>query len=149
MSRRGTELMERAGRQLSEVKELFATLSEDDLLQPCTGGQAGDTVGALAAHIAEGYHRLGRLLPDTAHAHAAGHTRPERPAPMTVPDLIRRLADAEVPISRLADLTADQLDSMTPPIPHISDASRTLGQVVEEVIAHQAGHLATLRQAVA
>ncbi len=67
MSERGIELMMRARRQLSEMAEFFAALDEAVLRRPCPGGDAGDTVGAVAAHAAEGYHRLGRLLGSPGH----------------------------------------------------------------------------------
>ena len=66
MSERGIWLVERADRQLSEMIEFFGTLDEGDLPKPCLDGSAedrpGDTVAAVAAHTAEGYHHLGSFL---------------------------------------------------------------------------------------
>lgn len=151
MSERGAELMMKASRQLSQMTEFFATLSATDLLRPCAVGEVGDAVGALAAHIAEGYHRLGRLLASAAHAPGAvparGHEHGSVGEAVTLPDLLQHLMDGQIPISTLAALTADQLHATAPPIPHVCDSNRTLEGAIEDVIAHQAEHLASLRQA--
>ncbi|MCX5302725.1 hypothetical protein OG304_04565 [Streptomyces sp. NBC_00160] len=153
MSERGSELMMRASRQLSEMKEFFGTLSEEDLRRPCAGGDAGDTVGAVAAHAAEGYHRLGQLLSQDGR----GHGRPDadrrdlRPGAglgdSGLSGLVARLAGSEAPISLLAGLTDQQLDGAAPPVPHVSIGHGTLEGLIEDVITHQAAHLDTLRQA--
>lgn len=153
MSERGIELMKGASRQLAEMTEFFATLDEADLLRPCSGGDAGDTVGAVAAHAADGYHRLGQLLrstgrltgPPVSDRHGPG---PHRGA-ASLPGLRTRLAGSELPIGLLATLTTEQLDSPAPPVPHVSTGRRTLEGLIEDVIAHQAAHLDALQRAVA
>ena len=66
MSERGTRLMAKADSQLSEMIEFFGTLNEVDLHKPypdeSNEDSAGDTVGAVAAHMAQGYHFLGKFL---------------------------------------------------------------------------------------
>jgi len=66
MSERGTRLMAKADSQLSEMIEVFGTLNEADLHKPCPDESAEDsdgvTVGAVAAHMAQGYHFLGKFL---------------------------------------------------------------------------------------
>ena len=167
MSERGTRLMAKADRQLSEMIEFFGTLDEADLHKPCPDesaeDSAGDTVGAVAAHMAQGYHFLGKFLqadgyvsgsPATGnrkgrgHRYRPGHGRTFPPA--TLPDVVDRLTGGKAPIDLLADLTDEQLDSVPPAgSSRFSDGSRTLEQVIDEVIAHQAAHLVTLRRAVA
>jgi hypothetical protein len=167
MSERGTRLMAKADRQLSEMIEFFGTLEEADLHKPCPDesaeDSAGDTVGAVAAHMAQGYHFLGKFLqaegyvpgsPPTGnrkgrgHRYRPGHGRTFPPA--ALPDVVDRLTAGKAPIGLLADLTDEQLDSVPPAgSSRFSDGSRTLEQVIDEVIAHQAAHLVTLKRAVA
>jgi len=159
MGERGTRLMEKANGQLSEIIEFFGTLDEADLRKPCADESAehsaGDTVGAVAAHMAEGYHHLGRFLQAAGyvpgqpaagnnHGHDHGH------APEALPGIRDRLTAGKVPLGLLADLTDEQLDSVPPAgSSRFSDGRRTLEQVIDAVIAHQAAHLVTLKRAVA
>lgn len=159
MSERATRLMAKADGQLSEIIEFFGTLDEADLRKSCPdeGAEhsAGDTVGAVAAHMAEGYHHLGRFLKATGnvpgpqakpnnHRHDHGH------ASEALPDIRVRLASGRTPIRVLTDLTDEQLDSVPPAgSSRFSDGHRTLEQVIDAVIAHQAAHLSTLKRAVA
>jgi len=151
MSERGADLMRKASGQLGEIDEFFATLSEADLSKTCSD-HAGDTVGAVAAHMAEGYHYLGRFLRAAGYvaglpAAGGSHGRGSVPA---LPDMLDRLACGRVPIGLLADLTDEQLDSVPPAgSSRFSNGRRILEQVINAVIAHQAAHLATLRLAVA
>ena len=167
MGERGTRLMVRADRQLSEMIEFFGTLDEADLRKPCPDESAedstGDTVGAVASHMAQSYHFLGkflqadRYLPESpatgnrkgrGHRYRPGHGRTFPPA--ALPDVVDRLTGGKAPIGLLADLTDEQLDSVPPAgSSRFSDGSRTLEQVIDEVIAHQAAHLVTLKRAVA
>jgi hypothetical protein len=106
VSERGTELMTRMGRQLDEIAEFFGTLNDADLPKPCRdegGDDPGKTVGAVAAHVAEGYHRLGQFLRsagyvgqsragETSHSDEHGHGRAN--SPEATPDLLNRLIAA-------------------------------------------------------
>ncbi len=167
VNERGTELMRKASRQLDEMAEFFGTLNDADLRKPCpdddTGDSDGDTVGAVAAHMAQGYHFLGKFLQadgyvlgspamgnrkGRGHRYRPGHGRTFPPA--ALPDVVDRLTGGKAPIGLLADLTDEQLDSVPPAgSSRFSDGSRTLEQVIDEVIAHQAAHLVTLKRAVA
>ena len=167
MSERGTRLMAKADRQFSEMIEFFGTLDEADLHKPCPGEStedgAGDTAGAVAAHMSQGYRFLGKFLqadgyvaesPATGnrkgrgHRYRLGHGRTFPPA--VLPDMVDRLTGSKAPIGLLADLTDEQLDSVPPAgSSRFSDGRRTLEQVIDKVIAHQAPHLMTLKRAVA
>jgi hypothetical protein len=162
MSARGTDLMTKASRQLDEIAEFLGTLNEADLSRPCpdesTGDAVahpgGDTVGATAAHMADGYDHLGRLLQAAGHGPGSptttGHHRHDHArVPEALPDLRARLVGGKARIAPLADLTDEQLDSVPPAAGLFSDGRRTLEQVIEAVIAHQAAHLETLKRAVA
>ena len=167
MSERGTRLMAKADSQLSEMIEFFGTLDEADLHKPCPDesaeDSAGDTVGAVAAHMAQGYHFLGKFLQaegyvpgpwatgnrkGRGHRYRPGHGRTFPPA--ALPEVVDRLTASKAPVGLLADLTDEQLDSVPPAgSSRFSDGSWTLEQVIDEVIAHQATHLVTLKRAVA
>jgi hypothetical protein len=162
VSERCTELMTRMGRQLDEIAEFFGTLNDADLPKPCRdegGDDPGKTVGAVAAHVAEGYHRLGQFLrsagyvgqsraSETSHSDEHGHGRAN--SPEATPDLLNRLIAGKAPIGLLADLTDEQLDSVPAAgSSRFSDGHKTLEQIIDEVIAHQAAHLAALQRAVA
>ena len=156
MSERGARLMAKAQRQLSEMIEFFGTLDEADLRKPCTEESAedspGETVAAVAAYTAEGYHHLGRFLeaagyvsgiPETGNGHGHGHV------PEALPDMRDRLVVGKSLIGLLGDLTDEQLDSVPPAgSSRFSDGCRTLDQVIEAVITHQEAHLLTMRRAV-
>lgn len=159
MSERSIDLMAKASCQLEEVTAFFGRLDVADLSRPCTdegGDSAGETVGAVATHVAEGYHHLGRFLQAGGYVpgavtegkrHEHGHAPTDAPG---LPSLLERLAGGTVPISLLADLTDEQLDSVPEArSSRFSDGRRTLEQVIDAVIAHQAAHLATLKRAVA
>lgn len=153
MGERGARLMAKAERQLSEMIEFFGTLDEADLRKPCIEGSAedspGETVAAVAAHTAEGYHHLGRFLgaagyvpgiPETGNGH--GHV------PEALPDMRDRLAAGKALTGLLGDLTDEQLDSVPPAgSSRFSDGCRTLDQVIEAVITHQEAHLLTIQRA--
>jgi hypothetical protein len=172
MSERGTALMTKAGRQLDEIAAFLGTLNQADLAKPCADGsagdtvdaaaahRAGDTVGATASHMADGYDHLGRLLPTTGyvpgsqpggdhHSHDHSHDHDHARVPEALPDLRARLMGGKARIALLADLTDEQLDSVPPAVGLFADGRRTLEQVIEAVIAHQAAHFATLKRAVA
>jgi hypothetical protein len=161
--------MTRVSQQFDEITEFFGTLTDADLRKPCPdkdGDVAGDTVGPAAAHLAEGYHRLGRFLrsagyapgsPATTHGygHGHGHDHQRAQAPEAVPDvldvpgLLDWLIDGKAAIGLLADLSDEQLDSVPARVNQFADGRRTLAQVIDETFAHQAAHLATLKRAVA
>ena len=151
MSARAAGLMDRITRQIDEIARLFAGLAKSDLPKPHPERE-GRTLGEAAAHIAEGYHYLARFLRGPGHgpgARSGEGIHGRGPAP-TLPELCKRLAEARPEVRIVGDLTDEQLDNVPPPkSSRFSDGRRTLEQVIEEVIAHQAGHLAELERALA
>ncbi len=160
MSERGTELITKARRQLAEMAEFFDTLDDVDLLRiyhdEGAGDGPGDTVGEVAAHMAEGYQFLGRFLhasgyvpgaPTKGISHDYSHGHNHAQAPAAVSDILERLSKA--PIGLLADLTDEQFDSMPPAgSSRFSDGHRSLYEVIDAVIAHQEAHLVALIRAI-
>ena len=150
MSTRGAQLLDRVTKQIDDIAEVFASLKEADLMKPDPERQ-GRTVGDSAAHIAEGYHFVARFLQSAGHvpeAPAGDHVH-ARPTALSSPELRKRIAEARNAAGVIAGLTDDRLDSIPPPkSSRFSDGRRTLEQVIEEAIGHQAGHLAQLTRAV-
>jgi hypothetical protein len=159
VSERGIELMTIVSRQLDEMAGFFGALDEADLRKPCPDDDAGDTVGAVAAHAAEVYHYLGRFLratghvpgsPATGNSQSHGHGRASPELLPHLPDLLDRLTAGKAPIGLLADLTDEQLDSVPPAgSGRFSNGRRSLAGTIDAVIAYQATHLVMLKRAVA
>lgn len=150
MSRRAVELRERTNRQIDEIETVFATLDDADLVRP-SAGRSARTVGEEAAHIVEGYHFLIRFLQSAGHLRGgpAGGGIHRRPTVEDLGQLRVRLAESRASVARLGDLTDEQLASVPPPkSSRFSNGRRALDQIIEEVIAHQAGHLADLRRSI-
>lgn len=161
MSRRGAELTEKVVRQIDDIADFFVTLSQADLAKPRPPGEAsrksghvagGRTLGDAAAHIAEGYHFILRFLRSAGYVSGApvgGSIHGRGPAPIPS-ELRKRLAEAKTEVGIIADLTDEQLDSVPPPkSSRFSDGRRTLEQLIEKCIGHQAQHLIDLKGAVA
>jgi hypothetical protein len=85
MSERGTQLLDTADRQISELTGLIATPGETALRLPCPGREKlGDgTVAACALHTADNYHRIARFLNDAHNLRAASSRSPIRSAPVS------------------------------------------------------------------
>lgn len=151
MSERGGALTARASRQLDEMAEFLGALDAADLGRPCPDESGESTVGAVAAHMAEGYHLLGRLLQTTGDAPGpagAGNGHGHGRTSATLPEVMDRLSGARTPVGLIQGLTDEQLASVPPAVNRFADGRRTLEQVIDEVIAHQAKRLARLRRAV-
>lgn len=150
MSQRGAELSDKVTRQIDDIARFFDGLSEADLAK-ADPERKGRTIGEAAAHIAEGYHFLVRLLKSAGHVPGeppGGSIHGRGPAP-SLPALRGRLAEARTEVRIITDLTNEQLDSVPPPkSSRFSDGRRAIKQVIEEVVAHQAQHLADLKHAV-
>ena len=151
MSQRGTELLVKVTRQVDDIAEVFDRLGEADLARADPGRQ-GRTIGEAAGHIAEGYHFLVRFLASMGHVpgRPPGGSIHGRGPELALASLRTRLAEAKAEVGIIAGLTDEQLDSVPPPkSSRFSDGRRTLEQLIEEVILHQAQHLSDLTSALA
>lgn len=162
MDGHGIEPMEKVRQQLHESTAVFAALDDAHLSKPCPNenGDATGTVATAAAHLAEGYTRLGRFLHSTGyvaavpasdhdHGHAHGDGHRHAPPPTTVADVLELLHRAEQPVALLGDLTDKQLDSVPAKANRFTDGNRTLRQVINEMASHQEAHLTAIKQVLA
>jgi hypothetical protein len=60
-----------------------------------------------------------------------------------------RLVEGKARLDLLVNLTDEQLDSVPAGVNRFADGRRTLEQVIDDVLAHQAAHLATLKRTLA
>ncbi|MFF0018045.1 DinB family protein [Streptomyces sp. NPDC005374] len=158
MSERGTELMSKALAQLDEARGLLAEAHDSDLHRPYVdreGDHSANSVGNAALHFVEGYQKIGRLLKGAGYVSASltgetvqgnGH-RHDHDHEAEITDVLKGLDAAKVRLTLLADLTDAQLDSIPPMKNQWADGERTLLTVLDVIIAHQAGHLASLGDA--
>jgi hypothetical protein len=156
MNEQAITLMERVRQQLDEAAAVFAAAHDTDLARPCSDkeGESTGTVAAAAAHLAEGYIRLGRFLHLTGYVPAAptadhGHGHWHTPPPATIADVLALLQRVRQPVALVGELTDDQLHSVPARANRFADGQRTLRQVIDEMTAHQSAHLAAVRQALA
>ena len=152
MKRQGIELMEEVRRQLDEAEAVLGAVDDVDLTKHCPNedGDVSGTVAAAAAHLAEGYGRLGRFLHSNAYVPATpGRGHEHAAPPETVADVLQLLHGVEPTMPLLGELTDEQLDTVPAKTNRFTDGKRTLRDVITEMIAHQAGHLAGIKQALA
>jgi hypothetical protein len=156
---RGITLMEKVQQQLDDAVLVFAAADDMDLNKHCADEEGGatSTVAGAAAHLAEGYIRLGRFLHSTGFVPTApaapgrghGENHRDAPSPRSVADVLALLQVAGRPVVLLGGLTDEQLDSVPAKANRFADGHRTLLQVLEDMAAHQAAHLAAVRRALA
>lgn len=150
MSERGAGLERKTSRQLDEIIAFLRTLREEDLERP-DPDRPGRTVGEAAAHMAESYHHLGRLLDAQVLApglHPVGHVHGRGPE-LRLSDIMDRAVQARAAVNKVAELTDEQLDIVPAAgTSRFSDGRRTFGQIIEAVIDHQGSHLTSLQAAV-
>jgi hypothetical protein len=177
MSERGTQLLQTADEQLSELIDILSTRDEAALGLPCPGREKlGDgTVAACASHTADNYlriaaflrdenpavthgqsgrgpHRIPSFLRACGHGHGS-HAQGMHSAPPDAQDvdrqgLLDRLSAGRDALGLLADLTDAQLDAV-PPAGDMKfcDGQRTLDQVVANLLNHQSHQLDALKAA--
>jgi hypothetical protein len=145
MGERGTRLAGTTDRQISELIGLLAAAGGTALNLPCPGRQRlGDgTVGAIASHTADGYHRIAAFLETTVEeshgGHApGGHGAGYSAANVHLGDVLARLLAAKGALALLADLSDEQLD-VVPSAGDMKfcDGQRTLERVVTSLLKHQ------------
>jgi hypothetical protein len=126
------ELAQTAERQVSELLMLLSTIDEEVLRRPCPGREKlGDgTIGAVAWHVADRYERIAAFVASFRGTPAGDDVDPRAVA--------AKLAIARDELGRIAELTADQLDTVPPAGSfRFCDGRRTLGQVLESLLKHQ------------
>jgi hypothetical protein len=162
MNKRGTQLLDTATRQISELTGLISTRGEAALRLPCPGREKlGDgTIASCALHTADNYHRIAGLLDgDGRHQriakflHGHGEGKPHgdyRAENVDLQALLDRLSTGRAALSALADLTDEQLDTV-PPASAIKfcDGQRTLEQIVTNMLNHQNHQLNAVKAAIA
>jgi hypothetical protein len=175
VTERSRQLAAKAERQLSGTVEFLTGLADSDLQAPCDDEQGGGTVGSLATHLTQGYNQAStflRLRKFAAmhgngsgggisaalgtghgmfggHGHAFAHAHSAQDT-LSLEDMIARLKrDGKSVIEMLEALNDEELSSVPPAIGNIADGHKTLGQVTNDIIDHQAVHLENLKKAIA
>jgi hypothetical protein len=130
MIKRAQQLHATAEQQIGELVDLTSTLDDAALRRPCPGREKlGDgTVGALARHTADNYHRIAAFVSTGDRTSAAhGPTDHAQHGPsrgqagheyvagnVELGALATQLSVARGDFSRLAELTDVQLDAIPP-----------------------------------
>lgn len=150
MSQRGSQLLETAEQQITELSALLSSMDAADLCQPYPGRQKlGDgTVGAVASHITDTYLRIAAFgNRKRQHAHAGQHRHEAQHVEATA--LLARLAAGRREFRALADLPDEQLDAVPPAgVARFCDGQRTTEEVLAAMLKHQAHQLAAVRATV-
>jgi hypothetical protein len=144
MSARAQPLHECADDQIARLTECVRSAGDAGLARLCPGrARLGDgTVGAVAEHTADNYHRIadfasGRGAGGGAHRprqHGEGH----RADAIELEVLLARLAAARDAIATIGRLTDEQLDSVPPAgAMKFADGERTLQQILANLLKHQ------------
>jgi len=142
--------------QLDQARAMLASADDADLHRPYVdreGDHSANSVGTAALHFVEGYQKIGRLLKGAGYVSSSfsdsttqphGHGRHNE---AELSDVVKGLDAAKVRLTLLADLTDEQLDSVPGIRNQWADGERTLLDVLDTIIDHQAGHLASLGDA--
>ena len=145
-----------------EMLDLLAGLESSDLDRPCAD-PGGSTVGAVVAHLAEGYGLvLGWIARTTGqetdgqradaspapqtHDHTLHHGEPERDV---VEHIAQLRAGGAVWAALIRGLADDQLERVPAATPMITDGTQTLADIMEMMVEHQSAHLTYIKEAVA
>jgi hypothetical protein len=144
MSPRAQQLQETADRQIAELAERLSAAGEPGLARFCPGrARLGDgTVGAVAAHTTDNYHRIGRFvaaLRDAGEQHQPGHHgEGYRASEVELDVLLARLLSARDALATIGQLSDEQMDSV-PPAGEMkfADGERTLEQIIASLLKHQ------------
>jgi hypothetical protein len=146
MSHRAEALHTIADTQIGVLVDLISVADDAALQRPCPGREKlGDgTIGAIAAHTAANYERIGAFV-------ATGqHDQPHTTAGAGAQSILERLTGARQSLGALATLTDVQLDAIPPKDSfRFCDGERTLEQVVAGLLKHQGHQLQALRTALA
>jgi hypothetical protein len=144
MSLRARQLHQTADGQIAELAERLSTAGKRGLTRPCPGrARLGDgTVGAVAAHTTDNYHRIARFvsaLRDDGEQHAPGqHGDGYRASEIELNVLLARLTAARDALATIELLSDEQLDSVPPAGGmKFADGERTLEQIIASLLKHQ------------
>ena len=144
MSLRARQLHQTADGQIAELGEWLSSAGERGLSRPCPGrAWLGDgTVGAVAAHTTDNYHRIARFvsaLRDDVEQHKPlQHSEQHRASEIELDLLLTRLSAARDALATIELLSDEQLDSM-PPAGEMkfADGERSLEQIIASLLKHQ------------
>jgi len=144
MSLRARQLHQTADGQIAELGEWLSSAGERGLSRPCPGrAWLGDgTVGAVAAHTTDNYHRIARFvsaLRDDVEQHKPlQHSEQHRASEIELDLLLTRLSAARDALATIELLSDEQLDSV-PPAGEMkfADGERTLEQIIASLLKHQ------------
>jgi hypothetical protein len=150
VTQRSNSIAARVEDSYADLIRVVSGLTPAQLAIPCDD-HGGDTVGDVAAHLADGARQvLGWVAgsppasTDGASADEAGHDHAHvDPAEITA--LLQRSADTAAGLLR--GLTDEQLEAVLPAAPGIADGHTPLEQVIDNMLDHQAHHLAHMEQA--
>lgn len=164
MSERATQLFQTADKQIEDLIALLGAADDAVLHAPCPGREKlGDgTVGAVAMHTADNYHRIAEYLdaaaqsgnnkPDRGHripGFGGGHSwrgRHEqsrgvgeyRSDKIDRRSLLERLEKARARLRPIAELSDARLAAVTPASEmRFADGQRSLEQIVVGLLNHQ------------
>jgi hypothetical protein len=156
MSTRAQRLLEETTRQIDTLADRLARAGEAALARPCRGrDKLGDgTVGAVAMHTTDNYHRVAGFLRATAGAgaghRASAHGAGYRAEDVALGDLLDRLEAAKHALAVLAELDDGALDAVRPAGDmRFADGERTLEQIVASILKHQRHQVDALGAALA
>jgi hypothetical protein len=152
VSTRNEQLASAVEQQSRETIEFLRGLSDADMNEPCAD-PSGATVGAVVAHLGEGYDQVLGWIESvagetTAPIGTVGH-RHEPHAHDTAEriELLRLGGEDWAALLRRVD--DERLDRVPPAAENITDGTRTLAEIMQSMLEHQSTHVEYVRQAVA
>jgi hypothetical protein len=140
MSSRAQHLHDEVTRQIDTLTDGLARAGEAALAWPCPGrGKLGDgTVGAVAMHTTDNYHRVAAFVRTTASAGPNPHAPRYRAENVDLGALLGRLEAAKDALAVLGELDDGALDAAPPAGDmRFADGERTLAQIAASILKHQ------------
>jgi hypothetical protein len=157
MGKQASEIAAQIERENARLIDFLSGLTDAQLRARCDD-HAGATVGAVAAHLADGARQVlnwmhgGDSQPQaesaapTAGDHPHAHDAPD----VAVGEVIELLKESGAKsASLIRGLTDDQIGNVLPAAEGIADGKTPLGQVAANMLAHQAEHVNNMMEAVA
>jgi hypothetical protein len=152
MSTRARRLLQEATQQIDTLADGLARAGDAALAWPCPGrGKLGDgTIGAVAKHTTDNYHRVAAFVRATASAGPKPHAPGYRAEDVDLGALLGRLEAAKDALAVLGELDDVALDAAPPAGDmRFADGERTLEQVVASILKHQRHQVDALAAALA